>query len=68
MNTLKLELVLELDRDHDNPYKKVVLNKVYRDKDKSLQVEDWFIFTDQIKYVHHDERASHRPELLPLDY
>ena len=68
VNTLKQELEQELDREDDNPYKKVVLNKVYRDEDKTLQVENWSIFTDQIKYVHHDERTPHRFGLHPLDY
>ena len=46
-----------MDKENDNPYKKVVLNKVY-----------WSIFTDQIKYPNHDERAPHRLHLLPLGY
>ena len=49
VNTRKQELIQELDRDKDNPYKRIVLNKVYRDEDKTLQVEEWSIFTDQIK-------------------
>ena len=68
VNTLKQELEQDLDKENDNPYEKVVLNKVYRDEDKTPQVENWSISTDQIKYMHHDERASHRLELLPLDY
>ena len=67
MNTLEQELQQDLDREDDNPYKKVVLNKEYRDEDKIPQVENWSIFTDQIKYVHHDKRAPHRLNLLPLD-
>ena len=68
MNMLKQELEQDLDREDDNPYKKVVMNKVYRDKDKTPQVENWSIFTDQIKYIHHDERATHRLDLLYLGY
>ena len=68
VNMLKQELAQDMDREDDNPYKKVVLNKVYRDKDKTPQVENWSIFTDQVKYMHHDERASHRLDLFPLDY
>ena len=41
---------------------------MYRDKGKIPQVENWAIFTDQIKYIHHDERAPHRLDLHPLDY
>ena len=68
VNMLKQRLKQDLDRKDDNPYKKVVLNKVYRDEGKISQVENWSIFTDQIKYIHHDERAPHRLDLHPLDY
>ena len=68
VNMLQQELEQALDREDDNPYKRVVLNKVYRDEDKTLQVENWSIFTDQIKYIHHDERTPHRLDLHTLDY
>ena len=68
VNILKQELEQDLDRKDDNPYKKVVLNKVYRDENKTLQVENWSIFTDQIKYIHHDKRTPHRLNLHTLDY
>ena len=68
VNMLKQELEQDLDREDDNPYKKVVLNKVYREEGKTPQVKNWSIFTDQIKYIHHDERTPHRLDLLPLDY
>ena len=45
----------------------MVLNKVYRDEDKTPLVENWSIFTDQIKNIHHDQRAQHRLDLHPLD-
>ena len=68
VNMLKQEPEQDLDREDDNPYKRVVLNKVYREKDKTPQVENWSIFTDQIKYIHHDERTPHRLDLHTLDY
>ena len=68
MNTLKQELGQDLDKDNYNPCKKVIFNTVYRVEDKTLQAEKWSIFTDQIKYVHHNERALHRLDLLPFDY
>ena len=37
MNTLKQELEQDLDKENDNPYKKLVLNKVYRDEDRTLK-------------------------------
>ena len=45
VNTLQKELKQEMDREDDNPYKKVVLNKVYREENKSFQIADWSIFT-----------------------
>ena len=41
--TMKHEIEQELDRDDDNPYKKVILNKVYKEEDKTLQIENWSI-------------------------
>ena len=65
---MKHELEQDLDREDDNPYKKVVLNKVYRDEDKTPQVENWSISTDRIKYVHHNEKTPHRLDLKTLNY
>ena len=67
VNILKQELEQDLDKENNNPYKRVVLNKVYRDEDKTIQAENWSIVTNKIKYLHHDERALHRLDLLPLD-
>ena len=47
VNTLKKELKQDLDRADVNPYKRVVLNKVYRKEGKTPEVKDWSIFTDQ---------------------
>ena len=58
VNMLKKELEQDLDREDDNPYKRVVLNKVCKEKYKTPQVEDWSIFTDQIKYIHHDKKTG----------
>ena len=66
MNTLPQELKQGIDREDDNPYKRVVLNKVYRQNNQNPQAEDWSIFTDQIKYIQHDERCKYRFDLKPL--
>ena len=68
VNKLKKQLDQDLDREDDNHYKRVELNKVYREECNTPQVEDWSIFTDKIKYIHHDERTEHRLELKTLDY
>ena len=45
-----------LDRDDDNPYKKVVLNKVYREEDKSPEMRNWSIFSDNISTYNMNKR------------
>ena len=58
MNTLQQELRQDMDREDNNPYNRVVSNKVYRQDNKNSQAEDWFTFTDQIRYIQHDESLS----------
>ena len=42
----------------DNPYKRVVLNNVYREPDKSPEMQSWSIFSDNVRYVQHDQLTS----------
>ena len=49
INTMKNEIEQDLDREDDNPYKRVILNKVY--KDKTPQMKNWSIFSDNVRYV-----------------
>ena len=66
--TMKHEIEQELDRDDDNPYKMVILNKVYKEEDKTLQMENWSIYSGNIRYVQHDEKTPHKLHLNTLDY
>ena len=68
VNTLQQELEQGIDREDDNPYKRVILNKVYKQNNQIPQAEDWSIFIDQIKYIQHDERSNYRFHLRPLNY
>ena len=68
MNTLPQEVDQGIDREYNNPYKRVILNKVYKQNNQNPQAEDWSIFTDQIKYIQHDERSKYRFNLKPLNY
>ena len=58
VNMLQQELEQGIDREDNNPYKKVILNKVYKQDNQIPQAEHWSIFTDQIKYIQHDERSK----------
>ena len=64
---MKNELEQEIDREDDNPYKSVILNKAYKE-DKTPQMENWSILSDNVRYVQHDEKTPHRLDLKPLDY
>ena len=50
INTKTMTCRTEQKQD-DNPYKKVVLNKVYRQEDKSLEMRNWSIFSDNVRYM-----------------
>ena len=48
----------------DNPYKKVVLNKVFKEEDKSPEMKNWSIFSDNVMYVQHGQAT---PKILNID-
>ena len=68
VNTMKHEIDQDLDREDDNPYKRVILNKVYKDKDKKAQMENWSIFSDNVRYVQHNKKTPYKLDLNTLDY
>ena len=55
------------DQD-DNPYKRVVLNNVYKEPDKSPEMHSWSIFSDNVRYVQHDKMTSQNLDIDTLDY
>ena len=52
----------------DNPYKKVVLNKVFKEEDKSPEMKNWSIFSDNDRYVQHDQAPPQNLNIDILDY
>ena len=52
----------------DNPYKKVVLNKVFKEQDKSPEMRNLSIFSDNIRYVQHDQVMPQNLNIDTLDY
>ena len=52
----------------DNPYKKVVLNNVFKVKDKSPEMRNWSIFSDNIRYLQHDQVTPQSLNIDTLDY
>ena len=57
---MKNEIEHDINREDDNPYKRVILNKVYKEEDKIPQMENFSIFSDNIRYVQHDQRTPHK--------
>ena len=52
----------------DNPNKKVVLNKVFREEDKSPEMRNWSIFSDNVRYIQHEQKTPHKLNIDTLDY
>ena len=52
----------------DNPYKKVVLNKVFKEEDKSPEMRNWSIFSDNVRYVQTDQVTPQNLNVDTLDY
>ena len=67
---IEQEKLIEIDREDDNPYKKVILNKVYKGEDKMMQMENWSILSNKVRYIQHDEKSKtpHKLDLNTLDY
>ena len=53
---------------YDNPSKKVVLNNVFKEKDESPEMRNWCIFSDNIRYIQHDQVTSQNLNIDALDY
>ena len=59
----------EMTQDQgDNPYKRVVLNNVYKVPERCLEMMNWSIFSDNIRYVQHDQMTTQNLSFDTLDY
>ena len=59
----------EMTQDQgDNPYKRVVLNNVYKIPEKCPEMKNWSIFSDSIRYVQHDQMTTQNLDFDTLDY
>ena len=67
INTKKMTCETTQIQD-DNPYKKVVLNKVFKEKDKCPEMRNWSIFSDNVGYVQHDQATPQNLNIDTLDY
>ena len=59
----------EMTQDQgDNPYKRVVLNNLYKVPEKCPEMKNWSIFSDNVRYVQHDQRTTQNLNFDTLDY
>ena len=52
----------------DNPYKRVVLNNIYKIPEKCPEMKNWSIFSDNTRYVQHDQMTTQNLSFDTLDY
>ena len=53
-----------MQNQDDNPYKKVVLKMVFREEDKSQEMGNWSIFSDNVRYIQHEQMT---PQTFNID-
>ena len=50
------------------PYKKVALNNVFREENKSPEMTNWSIFSDNVRYIQHEQKTPQNLNIDTLDY
>ena len=59
----------EMTQNQDNnPYQRVVLYNVYKIPEKCLEMKNWSIFSDNVRYVQHDQMTTQNLDFDTLDY
>ena len=67
INTKTMTSEMTQNQD-DNPYKRVVLNNVYKIPESCPEMKNWSIFSDNIRYVQHDQITGQNLNFDTLDY
>ena len=67
INTKTFISKMTQDQD-DNPYKRVVLNNIYKVPEKCPEMKNWSIFSDNVRYVQHDKITTQSLDIDTLDY
>ena len=57
-----------MQNQDDKPYKKVISNKVFREEDKSPEMRNWSIFSDNVRYIQHEQMTPQNLNIDTLDY
>ena len=67
INTKTMTSKMTEDQDN-NPYKRVVLNNIYKEPEKFPEMKSWSIFSDNVRYIQHDKRTTSNLDIDTLDY
>ena len=67
INTKMMTSTMTQDQD-DNPYKKVVLNNIYKVPEKCPGMKKWSIFSDNVRYIQHGKMTTQNLDIDTLDY
>ena len=57
-----------IQNQDDNPYKKVILNKVFREEDKTPEMRNGSIFSDHVTYIEHKQMTPQNLNINTLEY
>ena len=76
VDTIKQEIdnknltATKTEEEEINPYQTVVLNNVFKDEIKTVQMEFWSILSDNVKYIQHNKESKTTCDLhvITLDY
>ena len=62
-------IISKMTQDQDNnPYKRVVLNNIYKVPEKCPEMKNLSIFSDNVRYVQHDKITTQNLDIDTLDY
>ena len=67
INTKTMTSEMTQNQD-DNPYKRVVLNNVYKIPESCLEMKNWSIFSDNVRYIQHNKMTTQSLNFDTLDY
>ena len=66
INTKTMTSEMTQNQD-DNPYKRVVLNNIHKLPESCPEMNNWSIFSDNVRYVQHDQMMTQNLDLDTLD-
>ena len=69
-NVINTKIIIsEMTQDQDdNPYKRVVLNNIYKVPEKCPEMKNWSIFSDNVRYIQHEKITTQNLDIDTLDY